>query len=291
LFADVCDSTAIYETAGDAPALSLINRLFDLLGKEVKARGGAVVKTLGDGMVCRFRSAQAALRAACDMQVATAKLPGVGQHKLAIRIGCTYGPVVLKGGDVFGDTVNVCSRLVALGNPGQVLTTRQTVDALPALLRERCRELYSRRVRGRAREVKVWEVLWRSDPDMTELNLSSEMLARPQGRVLRLSYGGDSVALDASGVLQLGRDKANDVVITSTLASRVHARIFGRDGNFVIADQSANGTFLLVDGNAQELRLRREEALMGEGGSIGLGKPVAGHGPHVLRYRLEPRSG
>lgn len=250
-----------------------------------------MVKTLGDGMVCRFRGAQAALRAACDMQLATAKSPRVGPHKLAIKIGCTYGPVVLKDGDIFGDTVNVCSRLVALGNPGQVLTTRQTVEALPAALRERCRDLYATRVRGRAREVKVWEVLWRSDPDMTELNLGSEMAARPQRRVLRLSYGGDTVTLDAAGALRLGRDKANDVVVESALASRVHARIFVREGNFVIADQSSNGTFLLVDGNSQELRLRREEALMGERGWIGLGKPVATQGPHVLSYKLERRSG
>ena len=69
----------------------------------------------------------------------------------------------------------------------------------------------------------------------------------------------------------------------------MHARIFGRGGNFVIADQSSNGTFVAIDGNTREMTLRREEAVLGERGYIGLGEPAEGHGDHVLRYRLESR--
>ena len=47
------------------------------------------------------------------------------------------------------------------------------------------------------------------------------------------------------------------VVVPSLHASRMHARVFGREGNFVIADQSSNGTFVMVDGSTREIRLRR----------------------------------
>ena len=57
LFADVCDSTTIYESMGDNRALSLIARLLTRLDEKVKGSGGTVVKTLGDGMVCQFREA------------------------------------------------------------------------------------------------------------------------------------------------------------------------------------------------------------------------------------------
>ena len=117
LFADVCDSTAIYESLGDAQALALINRLFDRLGAMTAAHEGIVIKTLGDGVVCQFRDADEAFRAACDMQTAAASLSPRAQAKFAIKIGFNYGPVVVKGDDVFGDTVNVCSRLNALGQP------------------------------------------------------------------------------------------------------------------------------------------------------------------------------
>ena len=149
LFADVCDSTSIYETLGDTRALAAINRLFAVLAKKVKVAKGSVVKTLGDGMVCQFATPDAALRAACEMQEATAALTSPTlRRELAIKVGFNYGPVVPKGGDVFGDTVNLCSRLVDIANPRQVLTTQQTVDALSPGLRKRCRKLLPTKVRG-----------------------------------------------------------------------------------------------------------------------------------------------
>ena len=51
--------------------------------------------------------------------------------KLTIKVGFNYGPVVAEGGDVFGDTVNVCARLTTLAGPEQVLTTQR--DASSAL--------------------------------------------------------------------------------------------------------------------------------------------------------------
>jgi len=60
---------------------------------------------------------------------------------------------------------------------------------------------------------------------------------------LRLAYGGSMFMVRAGGLGAPRPRKGNDVVIASTRASRVHARIFGRQGNFVIADQSSNGTF------------------------------------------------
>lgn len=250
-----------------------------------------MVKTVGDGMVCQFRDADAALRAAGAMQTAAGRMHGAGEHKLEIRIGLTWGPVVAKGEDVFGDTVNVCARLQALANPAQVLTTGELVQALSARSRSRCRELYATKIRGRAGAITVWELLWREDPDVTQMNLVAQDGSRSGTWILKVSYGGDSFTVEPGGAARLGRDKANDVVVASTLASRVHARIVGRDGNYFIADQSSNGTFLMVDGNTREVRLRREEALMGERGWIGLGKPASSHGAHVLRYRLERRRG
>jgi len=137
----VCESTSIYEKLGDAKALALINNLFKSLDKQVNTHGGVIVKTLGDGMVCQFRDADGAFHAACGMQEAAAHVELKEKSGLKIKVGYTYGPVVLKDRDVFGDTVNVCARLASLANPQQVLTTRETVDSLPQDLKGRCREL------------------------------------------------------------------------------------------------------------------------------------------------------
>ena len=289
LFADVCDSTTIYESLGDAQALAAITQLFGALSAKVRAFGGAIVKTLGDGMVCQFDAADRACRAACELQeVAAAAQAGEGP-KLAIKVTFNYGPVVTEGGDVFGDTVNVCARLVGLAGPQQILTTQETVDALSPSLRANSRALYPIHVRGRSGEVKVCEVLWRSDPDVTEAFSRSQLKAAPRDWILRLTYGEETVWVQANGSIRLGRDKANDLVVPSSKASRVHARIYGRGANFVIADQSSNGTFVAIEGSNRELTLRREEAVLGERGFIGLGGPAADNGDHVVAYRLEPR--
>jgi adenylate cyclase len=290
LFADVCDSTAIYESIGDAQALALINHLIGVLKQKTKANGGTVVKTLGDGMVCRFANADRAFQAACDMQVAAVAAEAGAEPRLTIKVAFTWGPVMTEADDIFGDTVNVCSRLVSRAGPRQVLTTQETVNALSESLRSRTRELYPLSVRGRVGEVNVCDVLWRFDPDVTEAMELSELTATPsQEYVLKVSYGGDTVVVEPAGSLSVGRDKSNDIVITSTLASREHARIYGRGGYFVIADQSSNGTFVLVEGHNRELTLHREEATLGESGLIGLGGPASSAGDHLLRYRLERR--
>jgi adenylate cyclase len=290
LFVDVADSTRIYETLGDTQALALISQLFGLLDKASSRHGGTVVKELGDGMVCEFPGADAAFHAACDMQMAAAaqreaREPG----RLSIKIGFTYGPVVLSGGDVFGDTVNVCARLVGLANGGQVITMQQTVDALAAGLRTRCRMLFPTRVKGRSEEITAFEVMWRSDPDVTETNLARATLTRAREMVLKLTYQGELKVLHSGGAgMRIGRDKDNELVIESNFASRVHVRVFAREGHFVLADQSSNGTYLLADGNSAEILLRREEAVLSDRGWIGLGNSATRHGDHTLRYRVEP---
>ncbi|MGH8686942.1 MAG: adenylate/guanylate cyclase domain-containing protein [Burkholderiales bacterium] len=290
LFVDVTDSTRIYETLGDTRALALIDALFERLDKSAAGHGGTLVKKLGDGMVCEFPTPDAALLAASDMQLAALRSPAAHPaDRLAIKIGFTFGPVVLSGGDVFGDTVNVCSRLVALANPDQVLTTQLTVEAMAPELRERCRALFPIRVRGRHEEIIACNVAYRSDPDATETNLTRATITRERETVLKITYQGELVVMRSAGQgLRIGREKDNDLVIASHFASRQHARVFQREGHFVLQDISSNGTYLLGDGNTQEILLRREEAVLSERGWIGLGNSASRHGDHALRFRVEP---
>jgi class 3 adenylate cyclase len=290
LFADVTDSTRIYELLGDAQAHTLIEQLLWLLGKAAAAQGGVVVKNLGDGMVCAFPTPDEACRAACAMQLTALSTPAARPaDRLAVRVGFTFGPVVLSDGDVFGDTVNVCSRLVALANPEQVLTTHQTVEAMSPELREQCRQLFPIRVRGRHEEIIACNVRYRQDPDATETNLRLTTITRGRELVLKLTYGGELRVLRTAGTgIRIGRDRDNELMVESHFASRAHARIYPREGHFVLQDLSSNGTYLLVDGSTTEILLRREEAVLTERGWVGLGNSAARHGDHTLRFRVEP---
>jgi hypothetical protein len=207
---------------------------------------------------------------------------------LQLKIGFTYGPVILSKGDVFGDTMNVCSRLVVLANPEQILTSAQTVEALSPGLRGRCRALFPTRIKGKADEVAVSEVLWRYDPAVTETNLTRADFAQATQMSLKLIYRGNIFVVNRSRpTLQMGRDDSNDIVIVSLFASRIHARVHTREGRFMLTDLSSNGTFLLVDEHSSEMHLRREEAMLAGRGWIGLGKNATRHGDHSVRYSLQ----
>ncbi len=289
LFVDIAGSTRIYESLGDTRALELIADLFGHLDKAAASHGGTVVKKLGDGMVYAFAAPAEACEAACEMQLTTQRAAAEGgPAPIAIRAGFNFGPVVISDGDVFGDTVNLCSRLVALANPGQVLTTQLNVAALPTRLHPRCRQLFPIRVRGREEEVLVCDVQYRSDPDLTATNFERAALVRQRETVLKITYQGEARVVRSSGDgLRIGRDKTNDLVVDSPYVSRLHLRVFAREGHFVLQDISSNGTYLLADGSAAEILLRREEAVLGERGWIGLGNTAAQHGDHTLRYRVD----
>ncbi|MDH4094622.1 MAG: FHA domain-containing protein [Betaproteobacteria bacterium] len=289
LFVDIAGSTRIYESLGDSQALGLIGNLFGQLDKSAAEHGGVVVKKMGDGMVYLFPGAAEACDAACDMQLITQRAAASGgTARLAIRAGFNGGAMLLSDGDVFGDTVNLCARLVGLANPGQVLTTQLNVDVLPPELQARCRQLFPIRVRGREGEVVVCDVQYRSDPDLTKTNFERAALVRKRETVLKITYQGEARVVRSTGHgLRIGRDKTNDLVVDSPYASRLHVRVFAREGHFVLQDLSSNGTYLLPDGGAPEILLRREEAVLGERGWIGLGNTATQHGDHALRFRVD----
>jgi class 3 adenylate cyclase len=209
LFVDVTDSTKLYESLGDTVALALINGVFARLDKIIAKYAGLVVKTLGDGIICVFEDPDNAFRAACDIQTTVLAAAQGTKNRLQLKIGFTYGPVILSKGDVFGDTMNVCSRLVVLANPEQILTSAQTVDALSPGLRSRCRALFPTRIKGKAEEVPVSEVMWRYDPAVTETNLTRADFAKAVQMSLKLIYRGNIFVVNRSRpMLQMGATMA-----------------------------------------------------------------------------------
>ena len=91
--------------------------------------------------------------------------------------------------------------------------------------------------------------------------------------------------------LQMGRDDGNDIVVVSLFASRRHASVQWRDGQFVLTDLSSNGTFVLADEEAgaqpAEIRLRQEEAVLTGRGWLGLGRSATTHGGHSVRFTVQ----
>lgn len=274
LFVDVSGSTRLYEDAGDAVAHAAIAECIQILKQKTVANGGRVIKTIGDEVMAAFPHPSAAADAAVQMQEAIDELPPVAATKIGVRIGLHHGPVVARDGDVFGDTVNVASRLAALAAKGQVMTSRETVELMTAAQRASTRRLYSVEVKGKEQPVSLYEILWLESSDQTTL-ASQRSTMRHKQTVLRLMYQDREIVLDGTRTsMTLGRDKDADLTVIDRMASRTHGKIVCRVGKFVFADHSANSTFITFDGEP-EIVLRREEVVLRGHGYIAFGQPRA----------------
>lgn len=276
LFADISDSTRLYELAGDTAASDAIAGCIALLRKSATAHGGRVIKTIGDAILALFATADAAAQAAIDMQIGVAQLDPVAGIKLGIRIGFKYGPVVERDGDAFGDAVNVAARLTAQAQPQQIITSVETMAHMSASMREACRQLYAIQVKGKSAAVELAELVWRHTERMdTTLITALPGRAAQSSVTLRLKHGASEILLDAaSSALSMGRDTSAQLVINDANVSRIHCRVERRMDKYVIVDHSSNGTYVTFQDN-QEVLLKREELALHGHGWIALGRPRA----------------
>ena len=271
LFADVTGSTRLYELAGDAKAVEAIARCIEALRSAAEACGGRVVKTIGDEVMALFPSADAAADAAARMHIAVETLPAVAGQKLAVRVGFHAGPVVQRHDDVFGDTVNLASRLVQQAVRGQVLTSDDTVKLLTPALQNSMRRLYAIQVKGKSGEVALCELIWRRSPDVTDLSTTGSHVRRPRTK-LRLKYGDREILRRRDNEsLMIGRDAGCQLVISDPRASRQHCTIERSHDQFVLQDHSGNGTYVTVDGE-KEVLLQRENFTLRKHGWIAFGQ-------------------
>jgi len=272
LFADVSGSTRLYDTVGDNLAMTAISQCLEIFRDRTEATGGRVIKTIGDEVMSAFSTADDAARTALQIQLRVDALEPVSGNKLGVRIGFHFGPAVERGDDLFGDTVNLASRLADVATRGQIILSQNTTQRLAKGLRAACRPLYSIPVKGKNDDIAICELTWKAGGDATTMMPSlGPSVGRPL--VLRLFYRNREIVLDDSrSTITLGRDQSADVVVPERMASREHGRIEHRSDKFVLVDHSANGTYVTMRGE-RELVLRREECVLHGRGVIALGQP------------------
>ena len=287
LFADVSESTKLYEAAGDHVAHEAIRRCIDAMRRSTLMTGGRVVKTIGDEILAVFGSADAAAAAASEMQVVVNMMNPVADCKLGLRIGFHSGPVLQENDDVFGDTVNIASRLVEQAGKGQIITSAETAALLGPVVRSSTRDLYAIEVKGKAQDVKLCELVWRRNDEDTTVLATGRPMRRGPAKAIHLKYRGKELVRrrDNDSVV-MGRDPDCGVMIADHMASRHHCTIERRQDKWLLKDHSTNGTYVTLDGDENELVLQREELTLRKHGYIAFGQPRAA-AEEVVEFDVE----
>ena len=280
LFADLRGSTGLFETLGNAEATSVVTHCVNALGGPVTSHEGAVVKTLGNGLMAVFEGPAPAVWAALQMHELLEGMVTRGSERgassglrgLRLQVGLARGEVVEMAGDCFGDAVNVAARLLDHAGDNETLLTADVLQGLPEELQLRFRNLDKLVLRGRVEPVQV-HVLGGRRPGGVEQAATQfgdvSAVQEPDG--LRLMWGGlQRVFASEQMPVVLGRSPQAAFCVDDSRVSRSHARLDWHSGSFQLTDLSYNGTYVRFN-DGEIVSLRRGACTLHGSGSIGLG--------------------
>jgi class 3 adenylate cyclase len=287
LFADICGSTHVYRALGDVLAHDILADRIATLIAVTKECHGTLVKTLGDEVMTTFATADEAAEAAVRMQERTTGTLAAEGPQLKIRVGFHYGPVLTKDADIYGEAVNIAARMASLAKAGQILTTAASTALLSPSWRAATQRLdEGKRGSNKRERVDAYEIVWQQPAtDFADQPFPSLNIERVGGGQLLLTAAdGHVVELGADRpTLTVGRGDGNDLIVKHSLVSRLHARVEYQEGEFVLIDQSSNGTYV-VSASGRSTYFRRNKYVLEGAGAIGLGKAPARDSPVTLRY-------
>lgn len=190
----------------EARAMKLLETHRQLLRSVVQDFLGKEVKTLGDGFLIEFVSALDAIRCGAEIQKAHKEYNQVNVgNQFAVRIGIHIGDVIHQEDDVFGDAVNIASRIEPLAEPGGICVSEQVFAQVRNKIDYLMTKLPPQRLKNIEIPVEVYKVAlpWDTAPISPGL-LAEGSQATRFATIKRISSGVESLDKEIGGGLPEG---------------------------------------------------------------------------------------
>lgn len=278
LLADLTGSTPLYETLGNEAAAKIVAECRDEMRAIAEREGGEFIHYRGDDILCIFENCASALKAAKEIvRVGGTDRPGV-------HAGLTWGQIIRGRDEVFGDAVNLASRLGSMSNPGEVLMSGDFAEGLNDNDQRRLRPMDHVSLKGKALPVEVYGALGHELEMQTTQAPGLGMSAAETS--VRLEVAGEEHALGEGEALVIGRGLDCQVVLGSPHISRRHAAFTVRGGLAEFTDYSSTGSYLKF-GEADPFYVRRKPVVLSGRGAISLGVDMADAREEMIWFAVE----
>jgi len=160
LAADVVGYSRLMEQDEVGTLATLKQRRKEVLEPLVAKHRGRIVKVMGDGVLVEFASAVNAVTCAVELQkrIASANDSLPEERRIVLRMGINVGDLIVEGGDLYGDGVNIAARLQAMAEPGEIYVSQIVLDHVKNKVEQKFENLGERTVRNIAEPVRVYRI-------------------------------------------------------------------------------------------------------------------------------------
>jgi len=271
LFADIGSSVRLYQEVGDVAGHRFVSESLERMATAIANEGGSLLRTVGDASLARFEHTDEAFRAAISIQQAHEESP------LSVRVGFHCGPVIEDKGDVYGNTVNIAARIASFARVNEITTSGESVRNLSDPYKTHAKLLKQSDIRGVEDAIDIFRIDWQPEDRnvatriATRVASKSELREYANIRQLEITFKNEVWVLgSARTLLRIGRTELAEVCVLTDRASRDHAVLTYRDGQFTLTDTSTNGTYIRKDGQPA-YAVQRETVILDGRGAIGIG--------------------
>ncbi len=159
VFTDIVDFTKL-SAEDEQHALNLIDKQRDLVKPIVEKHNGEWLKEIGDGLLFSFDSSLDAVNCSIEIQQ---RLKDIDDFK--IRIGIHQGDIFIKDGDVFGDDVNIASRVEGFAPEGGIAISDKINKDISGVKDIKTSFIGHRKLKGVEQETQIRTIISHSLPN------------------------------------------------------------------------------------------------------------------------------
>ncbi len=198
MFTDIKGSTSVYDTRGDIAGRAMVHRHNEVVLPIIKEHNGILIKTIGDATMSAYHTPSDSIRTAIDIQrrLKIYNSDKADREQIHVRIGMNYGDGLVEESDVFGDIVNVASRVEALADGDEIFITEDLYRAVKNNDEFIFRHEKLVEVKGKKDALRVFRVIWHDElVSMGKIRKLSSTAEREGTLIIEASVVGEKLKI------------------------------------------------------------------------------------------------